>query len=281
MSTPPERPPSRPHAVVDRRRRGGRHGHAGRDPVADQRRTRRRTRRRVPGCAHLVRRGTRRALGRHARLAPRSTSASALALQAVRERRIPWWYLVGGAGGAFLVLTQTLTVALLGVALFTVATVSGQTISGLLIDRRGMGSDGAQAAHRVPDRRLGTRARRRRVWRSRPSCAATCRSGRSCCPFLAGIAIGWQQAVNGQVRDRRVVRPDGDLRQLPRGHRRCSRVATLIHSVFVGWPEDVPDRAVALHRRIHRRHLHRRGRGHREDHRCAAAGPRDGRRVSS
>src|SRR6185312_3667977 len=61
-------------------------------------------------------------------------------VEAVRAGHIPWWYLTGGAAGAFFVLTQSLVVGLIGVALFTVGVVAGQTTSSLLIDRAGIGS---------------------------------------------------------------------------------------------------------------------------------------------
>jgi transporter family-2 protein len=61
------------------------------------------------------------------------------AFGSVREGSTPWWYLCGGAGGALFVLSQGITGAVLGVALFTVAVVCGQTISGLVIDRNGIG----------------------------------------------------------------------------------------------------------------------------------------------
>ena len=43
---------------------------------------------------------------------------------------------------SFLVLSQGLAAAALGVALFTVAVVAGQTISGLVLDRVGIGPGG-------------------------------------------------------------------------------------------------------------------------------------------
>src|SRR5471030_2299616 len=49
---------------------------------------------------------------------------------AIRQRDIPFWYVLGGAGGASLVLSQGLVAATLGVALFSVGIVAGQTIGG-------------------------------------------------------------------------------------------------------------------------------------------------------
>ena len=60
----------------------------------------------------------------------------------VRSGRLPWWALTGGVGGAIYVTAQSTTVAVLGVALFTVATVAGSTGAGLLVDRVGLGPGG-------------------------------------------------------------------------------------------------------------------------------------------
>lgn len=60
-------------------------------------------------------------------------------VQALRAGTIPWWYLTGGLVGAWYVMSQGLTVGLLGVAAFTVGGVTGQTISGMLVDRMGFG----------------------------------------------------------------------------------------------------------------------------------------------
>ena len=60
-------------------------------------------------------------------------------LTAIRANEIPWFYAVGGAAGGFFVLTQGLASAALGVALFSIGVVCGQTVSGVIIDRIGLG----------------------------------------------------------------------------------------------------------------------------------------------
>lgn len=57
----------------------------------------------------------------------------------LRERRFPWWYLAAGAVGGSVIISQSITVPLVGVALFTVCLVTGQTIGSLLVDRIGFG----------------------------------------------------------------------------------------------------------------------------------------------
>jgi bacterial/archaeal transporter family-2 protein len=60
--------------------------------------------------------------------------------QVFRQGIYPPWYLLVGAAGAFYVFTQTATVSAVGLSLFTIAIVTGQLISGLLVDRLGLGA---------------------------------------------------------------------------------------------------------------------------------------------
>ena len=76
-------------------------------------------------------------------VAPAGRRGLARVLAALRDGGIRWWYVCGGAAGSFLVLSQGLAAAALGVALFTVAVVAGQTISGLVLDRVGIGPEAA------------------------------------------------------------------------------------------------------------------------------------------
>jgi bacterial/archaeal transporter family-2 protein len=75
------------------------------------------------------------------------TSAGRRGLQAVqsalRSGTLRWWHLLGGVCGGFVVATQGLTVATLGVAVFTVALVAGQSASSLVVDRSGLSPGGA------------------------------------------------------------------------------------------------------------------------------------------
>ncbi|MGP9781693.1 DMT family transporter [Glutamicibacter sp. AOP12-B1-11] len=77
---------------------------------------------------HLVVPGARRA----ARSVPR----------VIRERQFPWWYLAAGAVGGFVVVSQSAAVPLVGVALFTVSLVTGQTVGSMIVDRIGFGPAG-------------------------------------------------------------------------------------------------------------------------------------------
>ncbi|MFD0996256.1 transporter family-2 protein [Pseudoclavibacter chungangensis] len=121
-------------------------------------------------------------------------------VRAVREGRLAWWQVLGGAGGALLVFSQSLTTPLLGVALFTIAVVAGQTAGGLLVDRAGLGPAGVQSvtARRLIGALLVIAA------------VAVTVGGRIeggfpyallLFPFCSGLANAFQQAVNGRVRN--------------------------------------------------------------------------------
>lgn len=118
---------------------------------------------------------------------------------ALRNRSIPWWLVLGGVGGALFVLGQGLTVGMLGVAMYTIAVVSGQTVSSLLLDHRGLALMAATPA--TPQRIVGTLlaivavgiALSDRIRPDIPLWALVV-------PIVAGLLVGWQQAVNGQVR---------------------------------------------------------------------------------
>lgn len=64
---------------------------------------------------------------------------------ALRAGRLRWWQCIGGAAGGIFVAVQTYSVPLVGVAVFTVATVAGQTGNALAVDRLGIGPGGRRA----------------------------------------------------------------------------------------------------------------------------------------
>lgn len=156
----------------------------------------------------------------------------------VRERRTPWWFLIGGAAGGLFVLSQGLTGAVLGVALFTVSVVAGQTISGLLIDRRGIGS-AAPAAITIT-RLVGSVLALLAVgWAVSAQLVGDIPPWMLLLPFVAGICIGGQQAVNGQVRQiSGSVVTATLLNFIVGGVVLCA--ACLVHESIVGWPTHLP-----------------------------------------
>ena len=119
----------------------------------------------------------------------------------VRGRSIPPWMLLGGLAGALTTATQGLTVGLLGVSLFTVGVVAGQTVGGLVLDRVGYGPAGVVP---VTMRRVGGGALALvavGIGLAGGSLAAVPWWMLSL-PFLAGAGISWQQATNGRLRQR-------------------------------------------------------------------------------
>jgi transporter family-2 protein len=119
---------------------------------------------------------------------------------AVGRGDLRWWQLLGGTCGAVLVMSQGVTVATLGVAVFSVALVAGQTGSSLLVDRLGLGPTGRHplTAGRVVGAALAVVAVLVAVADQfgRPAALAL-----AALPALAGIGTSWQAAVNGLVRD--------------------------------------------------------------------------------
>ena len=118
---------------------------------------------------------------------------------ALRERRLRPWQCLGGTCGAFLVATQGLAVATLGVAVFIVAVVAGQSASSLAVDRAGAGPGGVRpvTTPRLAGAVLTVLAVLLAVGDriSHPGALVL-----AVLPALAGVGIAWQQAVNGHVR---------------------------------------------------------------------------------
>jgi bacterial/archaeal transporter family-2 protein len=122
---------------------------------------------------------------------------------AIRTGRLRPRQLLGGTAGALLVMTQGVTVATIGVALFTVAVVAGQTSSALVVDKVGAGPAGRRpltitravgAALAVSAVGLGVSARLDGVAALAPTALLL-----TALPLLAGVGVAWQQAFNGRV----------------------------------------------------------------------------------
>ncbi|MET1088790.1 MAG: DMT family transporter [Arthrobacter sp.] len=145
-------------------------------------------------------------------LLPRGRAGLASILPAVRNRAFPRIYVLAGGIGALFVFAQSFTVGILGVALFTVATVTGQTLSGLLVDRLGIGPAGRKSVTGI--RIVGCLLTIAAVaWAVSPrftgaagvaaSAGAAPGAGPSALllplllPVLAGFLMSFQQAMNG------------------------------------------------------------------------------------
>jgi transporter family-2 protein len=136
-------------------------------------------------------------------LEPRTRHGVVSIAAAARTGRLRWWQLIGGVGGAFVVASQGLTVGTIGVALFTVAVVAGQTTSSLWVDQLGL----SPAGHR---RLTGTRVMGAAVTVVAVGLALAGRVGGAdalasaalalaLLPLAAGCGAAFQQAINGQV----------------------------------------------------------------------------------
>jgi bacterial/archaeal transporter family-2 protein len=133
-------------------------------------------------------------------VSPRARAGLGILVASLREGRLPWWSAIGGLGGAFLVLTQGLSAGVLGVAVFSIAVVTGQSLGALVIDTKGwLGVD------RVPLRAtrfigavvvvLGVLVTLDLAPGSLPDA-----QGLFILPLVAGMGTGFQQAVNGRVK---------------------------------------------------------------------------------
>lgn len=119
----------------------------------------------------------------------------------IRHREIPIWMLLGGACGALTVSTQGLTAGLLGVSLFTVGVVAGQTLHGLVLDRIGFGPAGVVAV--TPGRVAGGALALAAVAISLSGDVLTIAPlWMLLLPFAAGVGIAWQAATNGRLAQR-------------------------------------------------------------------------------
>jgi transporter family-2 protein len=109
--------------------------------------------------------------------------------------------MLGGAFGAFLVATQGLTVATIGVALFSVALTAGQATSGLVVDHFGIGPSGHQPFS-IPRAVASSFAVIAVVLAAGERLAETFSvqtAAFALLPLLAGFGTGIQLAFNGRL----------------------------------------------------------------------------------
>ncbi|WP_300342823.1 DMT family transporter [Nesterenkonia sp.] len=121
---------------------------------------------------------------------------------AFHRGEVRWWYLLAGCVGAYFVLTQTMTIGLIGVAIFTVSVVTGQTVGGLVWDRVGLGPAGRKRIS--PMRVLGAALTVVAVvWAVSPQATVVDRGLLGLLllvllPFSGGLFNAGQQALNGR-----------------------------------------------------------------------------------
>lgn len=120
---------------------------------------------------------------------------------AVSRREIPRWTLFAGALGGTFVAIQTHTVPVIGVAIYSVASIAGQTAASLLVDRLGITGGGKK---QITFRRVA--AALFTVFAVLISVADRIEAAdlQLFAVFLAGVAgavVGVQRALNGQINE--------------------------------------------------------------------------------
>ena len=120
---------------------------------------------------------------------------------AVREKRLPRWRLFAGMLGGSFVAIQTHIVPVIGVALYSVASIAGQALTSLLVDRLGITAGGPKA---VSLRRVG--AATITVLAVAVSVIDRLDDGQFSLfalflALLAGAFVGVQRALNGQINE--------------------------------------------------------------------------------
>ena len=117
----------------------------------------------------------------------------------VREGRLKRWQLFGGLSGAFFVASQSSLVQVIGVAIFTVAAVAGQTSAALLVDKVGIGPAGKQpvTVARIGAAIMGIAGVLISVLGQ--DSAGQFAFGAVLISFAAGALVSTQPALNGQI----------------------------------------------------------------------------------
>ena len=121
-----------------------------------------------------------------------------LMVNAIRERRLNWLFTFAGTAGAIMIALQGMLVSVIGVALFTVAFVAGNSLGALFMDKWGIGPAGKRglSVRRILGVALGIVA---------VAIAASGKFGQPelfwplVIPFVAGSFVAWQQAANGRI----------------------------------------------------------------------------------
>ena len=120
---------------------------------------------------------------------------------AVKAKEIPRWRLFAGMLGGSFVAIQTNIVPIIGVALYSVASIAGQALTSLLVDRIGITAGGPKA---VSARRVGAAA----ITVVAVAVSVIDRLDDSTFTFfpvflavIAGAFVGVQRALNGQINE--------------------------------------------------------------------------------
>jgi transporter family-2 protein len=137
----------------------------------------------------------------YAVLSPSIKAGIARLRTAVNNGEIPYWRLLAGALGGSFVAIQTSVVPLIGVAVYSVASIAGQTATSLIVDRIGFTGGGAKL---ISPRRVG--AALITVFAVLVSVfdkleAHTFAISAVVLAIIAGALVGIQRALNGQINE--------------------------------------------------------------------------------
>lgn len=172
-------------------------------------------------------------------LSPRGRAGISRVMTEVRHGRLAWWMLLGGLAGGYFVLAQGLVAGMLGVAIFTIAIVTGQTVTGLTLDATGFA--GARRTAIAPARVIGAALTVAAV-----AVAVVPRLGGEgfpiaavVLPVLAGVAVAFQQGLNGRVRAEARSALAATTINFTVGTAALAG-ATLVHLLVAGLPEALP-----------------------------------------
>lgn len=157
---------------------------------------------------------------------------------AFRAGAVAWWMLLGGVAGAWFVATQGIAVGVLGVALFTIGIVAGQTLGGVVFDVLGIGPGGRRPLS--PARVAGAILALAAVgWAVSAQVSASVPLWVMLLPFSAGIGASWQQAMNGRVRTAAASALAATVANFAVGTAVLVGVM-LVHAASAGWPDRMP-----------------------------------------
>jgi transporter family-2 protein len=155
----------------------------------------------------------------------------------LRAGRVSWWMLLGGAAGAWFVVTQGLSAGVIGVALFTVSIVAGQTVGGVVFDLVGLGPAGRRAL--TAPRAIGAAVALCAVVWTVSSEVGDVPALLILLPFTAGFGSAWQQAVNGRIRAAASSALTSTVVNFAVGTALLV-VVMLVHVASAGWPVSLP-----------------------------------------
>ncbi len=171
-------------------------------------------------------------------VSPRGQEGIRRVVTELRARRVAPWLLLGGLGGALLVLSQGLVAGVVGVAIFGIATVTGQTISGMLADATGFA--GVRRTPVTPQRVIGaTLTLVAVVVAVAPRLSTDVPLAAIILPLIAGVGIGLQQAVNGRVRTESGSALAATTLNFTVGTAALA-IVTIVHLAISGLPETPP-----------------------------------------